>query len=180
MAQFNFFNVMNMKVNLKFVKNTVLAGALFFLFGAGFATAQTPVKVTLLDNTEQNYTVESTGKIWFSGSNLVINTDNTLTPTTIPLSNIRKITFDGSGNTSGVKEVTKNKETISIFPNPTNDYFDIEAEGASSLSVYIYNTKGSQVAKGIYKSGERVNVSNLIPGIYVVVINNQSFKLIKI
>ena len=48
---------------LKYVKDKAIIGSLF-LFGAGLAYGQTPVKVTLLNGSEQFYSVQSTGKLW--------------------------------------------------------------------------------------------------------------------
>lgn len=162
---------------LKHQKNKALVGALF-LFSAGWAHGQTDVKVTLLNNTEQVYSVEASGKLWFSNSNLIINANDVAAQITIPLSDIRIITFDDN-TTTGISETIKNKETVSIFPNPASDYFDIIASNSTKLNVRIFNTNGAQVASGIYESGKRVDVSRLSAGIYVVVVNNQSFKLIK-
>ncbi len=168
-----------MNIYLEYIKSKVFPGTLFLLLSAGWAYGQTEVKVTLLDNTEQTYSVEAAGKLWFNGSNLVVNTDGSATPVSIPLSDIRKITFDGEENTTGVTEVAISKTTINIFPNPADNYFMLKAPDAVKLNVRIFNTNGSQVAGGMYESGGRVDIRHLTPGIYVVVVNDQSFKLIK-
>lgn len=163
---------------LKYVKDKAIIGSLF-LFGAGLAYGQTPVKVTLLNSSEQFYSVQSTGKLWFDDSNLILNIDEVTVEATIPLSDIRKITFE-ERNTSGVSTVVKDTETIRIFPNPASDYFDLVSSDSEKLNVRIFNTNGLQVESGVYESGKRVDVSHLNTGIYVVVVNNQSFKFIKL
>ena len=168
-----------MKVGLNFKKSVMLAGILLLLFGASLAQEQTTIKLTIHDNTEQNYAIEHTGKLWFDNNNLIINVDNSKAPISIPLSSIRKITFDGNGNTIGVNEVDTNKETILIFPNPAISYFDLKTSGTEKLNVRIFNTNGLLVENGTYMDGSRVDISHLTAGIYVIVVNNQSFRLIK-
>lgn len=168
-----------MKVNLTSQRNKVITVALFFLFGVGLTYGQTTVKVTLLDNTEQSYSVEPDGKLWFNNSDLIINPNNLTDPITVSLSDIRKITFKDNENTTGIREVVKTKADIHIFPNPTHNYFDIQSSGTEKLNVHIFNTNGTLVTNGTYVAGNRVDISHLTTGVYIVVINNQSFKLIK-
>ena len=164
---------------LNLVRSKGFATSLLLLFAAKFASGQTAVKVTFFNQTEQNYLIDSSGKIWFDSNNLIINTTNVAAQTTIPIADIRKITFDGDSTTTGINKVTANNEAISILPNPASNYFKIESSGGKNLDVRIYNTSGAQVASGTYASGNQVDISYLTTGIYVVVINKQSFKLIK-
>ncbi len=169
-----------MKLNLYLLRTMTLTGMLFFLFYINRAVGQTNVKVTYLDNTEQDYSVNADGKLYFNSSNLIINTDQTTAPTTIPLSVIRKITFDQNGGTSSISEVSQGKADIRIFPNPADNYFELKTSRQDALKVHIYNTNGIVVSSGTYTDGSRVDISSLTTGIYVVVINNQSFKLAKL
>ncbi|MCZ2101244.1 MAG: T9SS type A sorting domain-containing protein [Chitinophagales bacterium] len=165
------------RINFQSIK--VMAAGFIFVFGAGIVSAQTTVKVTLLDNSEQNYAVVPDGKLWFDQGQFVINKDHDAAPITIPISTIRKITFGGDGDTSSVHELANDKTDIHIFPNPANDYFELKTAVSEKLLVRIYNTNGVLVASNTFANGDRVDISQLSLGIYVVVINNQSFKLIK-
>lgn len=107
----------------------------------------------------------------------MINVDGVATPVSIPLSTIRTVTFDGS--TTGIANVANDNESIIIFPNPAENYFEVESAGTKKMIVRIFNTAGLQVAEGIYTSGSRIDITSLAKGIYIVVINNQSFKLTK-
>ncbi len=168
-----------MIVDVMTLRIKVAICTLLFLFGAGWAHGQTTVKVMLHDSSEQSYSVEANGKLWFNSNSLVINTDNTGTEITIPLSDIRRITMEGTGGGTGINEVVKSQENIRIYPNPASSYFEVEASGHEKLNVRIFNTNGTLVASDTYTSGSRVNIAHLTTGIYVVVVNNQSFKLIK-
>lgn len=165
------------RLNFQNIKAAV--AALIFVFSVAIASGQTTVKVTLLDNSEQNYAVVPDGKLWFDQGQFVINKDNSAAPITIPISTIRKITFGGEGDTSSVHELSNDKTDIRIFPNPANDYFELKTAVSEKLLVRIYNTNGVLVASNTFANGDQVDISQLSLGIYVVVINNQSFKLIK-
>jgi len=169
-----------MKRHFRSFKKSVLAGTLFFLFGAGSALGQqTGVTVTLQNNSQQTYWVKNYGKLWFSSNDLVVNADGVATAVNIPLATIRKITFDTSGNTTSIATATSQNGSIQIYPNPAANYIDLDAPGATALQVRIYNTLGAQVAGGAFRHGGRVDISGLTPGLYVVIVNNQSFKLVK-
>ncbi len=166
-----------MKIHLKTHRSKVVATALFCLFSVGIALGQQSVKVTLQNNSVQVYSVDPDGKLWFNNSTLMINVDGVATPVSIPLSTIRTVTFDGS--TTGIANVANDNESIIIFPNPAENYFEVESAGTKKMIVRIFNTAGLQVAEGIYTSGSRIDITSLAKGIYIVVINNQSFKLTK-
>ncbi len=163
--------------HLKQHGNKLLIGFLL-LFGAGFLHGQTGVKLNLMDNSELNFTVETSGKLWFDNNHLIINADNVLTQESIPLSNIRKITFVEPGTTD-LSELALHAETILIYPNPANDNFNLLSSCTDKLNVRIFNTNGEQVANGSYESGNSIDISHLNAGLYVIIVNNQSFKLIK-
>ena len=149
------------------------------LFNVIFAFGQSEVKVTLWDNTEQTFSVEPSGKLWFDISDLIINTDNVVARINISLSEIRKITLKERDPTSGSYETSDNTSSIHISPNPAGDYFDLIATGDIQINVRIFDTNGAQVASGKYESGNKVNIAHLKKGLYVVIVNNQSFNLIK-
>ncbi|HIK68165.1 MAG TPA: T9SS type A sorting domain-containing protein [Flavobacteriales bacterium] len=62
-------------------------------------------------------------------------------------------------------------KVLKVYPNPSNDYINIEFENYDVLSNYIYiiNSLGSEV-KRVYQTGDivRINVSDLPSGIYFI------------
>jgi hypothetical protein len=62
--------------------------------------------------------------------------------------------------------------SFKVFPNPTNDYINIEGElpEKSSLAKFaLMNTSGQSVAQGIYKgSPMSLSVQGLARGVYVL------------
>jgi len=79
------------------------------------------------------------------------------------------------------------KEKISIFPNPANDYLRINGINDKKAHVVIYNTLGSVVFDNDIQSGDApINIKKLNKGLYIMKVstssNNsdvQSFKIIK-
>ncbi len=71
----------------------------------------------------------------------------------------------------GVKEQTKNKISLKLYPNPTKDKLFIESEIESTQYINITNTLGQVMASILVKEKE-IDVSSLPKGIYFI-----SFKL---
>lgn len=164
--------------HLKFKKGKILTIVLF-MFYTSFIHGQTLVTITYVNDSNYIYSLSPSGKLWFSSTELIINTSDTNSPIYIPILEIRKITFNDNDPNTESNQIVKNNETISIYPNPTNDYFDIVAPNYSKLKISIFDTNGAMLISEIYENEKRVDVSNLSKGIYIVVVNNQSFKLIK-
>ncbi|MDR2123027.1 MAG: DUF5074 domain-containing protein [Flavobacteriaceae bacterium] len=80
-------------------------------------------------------------------------------------------------STLGIDEVER-RNSLPLYPNPFADYFFIEAKKANILSVYSVN--GVKVLEQNLKEGEnRVDVSHLSGGIYLIKANDQTYKVIK-
>lgn len=67
---------------------------------------------------------------------------------------------------------------ISIFPNPTTDYFEISADN-SIATVEIYNIVGKKVVSFKHSEGNPYDVSTLRNGLYVVRVLNRRGELVK-
>lgn len=73
---------------------------------------------------------------------------------------------------TGIKEIEK--EMISIYPNPTNDFIHINAPLKNDYQFNITNMIGQIVKSNILKGGEKeINVSELPTGIYFLTINTK-------
>jgi hypothetical protein len=76
--------------------------------------------------------------------------------------------------TSSGKDI-KN-EAFSVSPNPAKDVITIHAQkGVAS----IYNSNGKLEIAQSLEENKQVNINSLQPGMYVVVVNGESFKIIK-
>ena len=149
---------------------------IFLMFASVFGFAQTGVKIKYYTGTEQGFNVSASGKLYFSGDNLLVKSEANSTETSIPVSIIQKITF--TDEVLATHNVGLNKSNLQLYPNPSTDYIRIKSE-AKSLDVKIYNLEGKLLVSGTYKSDEDINASKLNAGIYLVQANGVTLKFIK-
>ena len=160
--------------NLKLLSKSV---SVFLLLSALFSFAQTGIKVTCYTGTTQDYTVETSGKLYFSGNNLLIKTSNTANNVSIPTNIIRKITFTTAS--LATQEVGLNESKFKLYPNPSADFIRISSDKKDKISVKIYSVSGQLIHQGTYLPDENINISNLRMGFYFIQANETTFKLIK-
>lgn len=150
---------------------------LLLLFIATCSFAQTGVQVTYYDGNVQNYSVATTGKLYFDADNLFVKTDGSAAaPTTIPVSLIRKIAFTTALATQAFAENAKN---LTLYPNPGGEYVRIKSETVKNLETKIYSLTGQLVKQGNYQSDENIDISALSPGLYFVQVNGSTLKFSK-
>ncbi len=79
---------------------------------------------------------------------------------------IKQVDFDGKVSYSPIKSVKINEVSskISIFPNPTADF--VEVEGDAIESIVVYNELGHQM--NVKVDGNRVDLSQLPNGLFVI------------
>ncbi len=148
----------------------------FLMFAGVFTFAQTGVKIKYYTGTEQGFNVTASGKLYFSGDNLLVKPEATSTETSIPVSIIRKITF--TDEILATQNVGLNRKNLQLYPNPSTDFIRIKSE-KKSLDVKIYSLEGKLVVSGTYKSDQDINVSKLNAGVYLVQANGVTIKFIK-
>ena len=69
---------------------------------------------------------------------------------------------------------------IKIFPNPTSDFITINSLDKGNLSYSVFSTIGKMVMNGnINTSNPKINISNLEPQLYILMIGGSSHKIIK-
>lgn len=149
---------------------------IFLMFIGVFTFAQTGVKIKYYTGTEQGFNVSSSGKLYFSGDNLLVKSEANSTETSIPVSIIQKITF--TDEVLATQEIGANKSNLQLYPNPSTNYIRIKSE-SKSLTVKIYSTSGQLVLSGNYKSDEDINVYKFNAGVYLVQANGVTIKFIK-
>lgn len=78
-------------------------------------------------------------------------------------------------------ENTIDNSFVSVSPNPTNDYINLQFSSLAPFEVYIYNLQGAIVRK--ITNEKIINVGNLANGIYLLNIksknNTLTYKLLK-
>ncbi|MBN2775673.1 MAG: T9SS type A sorting domain-containing protein, partial [Prolixibacteraceae bacterium] len=74
-----------------------------------------------------------------------------------------------------VTEAPLNREQIlSVYPNPTNNFINIETGGNDLHVVSLYNLTGEQIMKKQFSSKIRLQVENLSHGIYLLKIESEN------
>ncbi|WP_267406906.1 MULTISPECIES: T9SS type A sorting domain-containing protein [unclassified Chryseobacterium] len=149
---------------------------ILFLF-ALFSFAQTGIKITYLNGTSQDYTISTTGKLYFSGNNLLVKTNSSANDITIPTNIVRKLTFTTA--TLATQEIGLNKNQIKLYPNPSSHIIKITSDKKEVLNVKIYSTEGRLILNGTYQPNQDIDISTFKEGFYLVQVNNTTLKLIK-
>ena len=91
---------------------------------------------------------------------------SSVTPNGSPM--IRLI-FDSNfwGGTSAIKNLTEDKNNITVYPNPTNAYLNISSERNTLFNISIANMLGETV-KSEQSVSNQINISQLQNGIYLL------------
>lgn len=152
-----------------FVVCMVLTGILSF--------AQTTIKVTYYTGATQDYTIDTSGKLYFSGSNLLVKTTSAAGNVSIPTNIIQKITFISSN--LATQEITQHKSKLRLYPNPSTDFIKISSDVKEKINVKIYSLSGNLVLKGTFQPDEEINISSLHAGFYLVKADQNTLKMIK-
>ena len=82
--------------------------------------------------------------------------------------------YDRNKHQSQTTNIKDNTNSINYYPNPAKDYIYIN--GANNDYVEIYDIMGRLVKQSI---GNRIDISSLISGIYVLRIGEENIKIIK-
>jgi hypothetical protein len=67
---------------------------------------------------------------------------------------------------------------IQLYPNPVAQYFQLK-NAINGAKFQIVSTMGSVVKEGNLNNGNSIDVSQLIPGVYFITIENQTLKFVK-
>lgn len=150
---------------------------LLLFFSAAFSFAQTTIKITYYTGSTQDYTIAASGKLYFSGSNLLVKTSGSASNISIPTGIIKKITFTSA--VLATQKIDAHKDQIKLYPNPSADFITITSDKKEALKIKIYSAEGRLVLNGTYQSGEAIDISSFREGFYVVQANTTTLKLIK-
>lgn len=136
--------------------------------------AQTKVTLTFQNASTQEIEVSAAGKIYFSDNYMFID-DGTALPYSFAVGDIRKMTFD---EVASVNDITT--ETFKVYPNPVHNELYISGNDFQAHPYQLFSADGRLLLQGESREGEPVNVSALPTGLYILKINNTSFKISKL
>jgi hypothetical protein len=86
-----------------------------------------------------------------------------------------KTTIITVNSTTDVAEAVS--ESLRLYPSPTNGLFTVETPFAEKQNLEIFNTLGERVLSMQITAKQQIDLSGTEPGIYTVVISNESKKI---
>jgi len=166
-----------MKQHRRKTTRFLLALALLWLAVAmsNDAEAQTSLTVRFADGTSQDYVIP-TGGIYFDGDSVMhIQTASGLVSHRVD--EVRSVVFQ---NSNAINDATFETGKIVLYPNPSKEYITIEGGFEGSQNVVIYSVSGTAVLQGDYRNGDKIDVSALHKGFYIVKIGINALKMYKL
>lgn len=160
------------------MKRNSIYGALLLsasLF-SGSAFADTKMTVVTRDGAEDEISVTENGFIFFKDNfmNVVAKADDSKT-VTYDLSLIQKVLF---GDSQSAVKVLGEGEMV-LYPTVATTQVFL-ANAADNLNeVSIVDAAGRQVATVSLSAGNAINISGLVPGVYILKAGNANFKFQK-
>jgi len=77
--------------------------------------------------------------------------------------------------------LTETTEKLSVYPNPVNEIINIQNAPEGTSTVKIYRMEGVMVlSEQVSKGNLSIDVSSLTKGFYLLTLNGQAFKFIKL
>ncbi len=161
-------------------KNKLLAGLIAFLVLPAFCRAeqQEGMVIYLTDGTKQEMAFSGIRKLTFADNQFgVVGTSEGATDANFAYSSVRKIVFDLKS--AGVGKVEASAQWV-VSPNPVVSQLSVVGyDAAEAASVAIYSMDG-QLRRSIANwDGTPINVESLPSGIYLLTLNDQTFKFVK-
>ena len=85
-----------------------------------------------------------------------------------------------SCQTTAVSEEITQEKTITIFPNPVQDFLTIEMDNISNQVFHLYSITGQTISSGQIDAGQKtIDLSSLLPNSYILKIGNHSIRFVK-
>lgn len=162
------------------MKNSYLFVGLLLTAGLCFvnrAAAQNSLILKLNDGTDKGIPLNGLNKITFSAGSMVVAKADTGSESYL-LSDIRKMTF---GLFSGIEEITVDKATLCVYPNPASTYIKLNNVAAErEFNVTIFRIDGVQVlTQKLQSDYDVIHIGQLSKGIYLLKVQNQILKFTK-
>lgn len=118
--------------------------------------------------------LQDVNKMTFEGGNIVVN--HRFGSQDYALNKVLSIKFTDEEQTpTSIKEIVGKKDLLSVIAGEQS----IRINGATSGHVSIWAVSGQQLYDNRNWRGEEISISHLQRGIYIITINNSSFKFKK-
>lgn len=168
------FKTFTMKKKLKLSLFLLL---LLLIRGFNPAIAQNLV-IESIDGNEDIKAISNIQKMAFSGFDLLLNLNDN-TDLSFQLSTVRKIYFSSVLTNIDEFSSSTNTYSISIYPNPTQDYLYFTNLVDDDVVATIYGIDGNLLVQKSISGSANIDVSGLEKGLYILKVKNQALKFIK-
>jgi hypothetical protein len=139
--------------------------------------AQQSLIIKFNDGTNKGTLVSSLNKITFATGNMLVKKTDTTTDSYV-MSTLNRMSF---GIYSAVPELTTSQTELRVYPNPATSYIKLKNYTIDSeLHVAVYSVDGTLVISNYLTSNsDRIDVSSLRNGMYLLKVNEKTIKFIK-
>ena len=162
-------------MRLKFYPIVAVA---FMFVGYSNVNAEKTMQIHLYETgsepVEHSLSVISKIKFDANGFNLIGQDESIID--SFDFSNVKKISFI---NESSVESLIKSK--LLVTPNPVRDDLVIKgAESVKDAELNLYSITGNHIMRINSWNGESIDVSHLPTGIYIINLNSETIKFVKL
>lgn len=138
--------------------------------------AQNNLVVRFKSGTQSFSLLSTVDRITFSGGSLLLKKTDASTSSLL-LSDISRLTF---GLYSEVNEITADQTGLGIYPSPATHYINLLNAPQGEIVIMIFGLDGTTLMNKKLNSGMRqVDISSLAKGLYLLKVNNTTFKFVK-
>ena len=129
--------------------------------------------VTTLDGTTMEYFINKDTKVTIEKPNLVIETENVVL--TYELESMKNVRYGKKFVTDGIHSTTLSDNQPFTLEDETLFFKDLP----ENTKIGIYTTDGKTIVSRQCSGDASLPLNNLTAGIYLVKINNESYKILK-
>jgi hypothetical protein len=151
-----------------------------FIFYLAFSThwlqAQNNLVVRFKNGTQSVSLLSTVDRITFSAGSLLLKKTDASTSSLL-LSDINRLTF---GLYSAINEITADQTGLAIYPSPATHYINLLNAPQGEIVIVIFGLDGTTLMNEKLNSGMRqMDISGLAKGLYLLKVNNTTFKFLK-
>jgi len=166
---------MKKRILSDFYLRLLLSGLLFSSFSFS-AFSEQGLKIKQGSGTVSSFSYTNARKLVFVNETMSVLSSAGSVSGTFTLNTVSNISF-GEVASSSVRQNFQ-ESSLSVYPNPAIDFITVRGVDSGLLS--IYSVVGAKVYETqLLDSNEKINVSALSSGIYILSVNGKSFKFNK-
>ena len=143
------------------------------------AGAQTRIRVNFTDGTNAEYVIPATDGIYFSfvANDTLLQFESNMGQQSFSVSTVRSIAFPDNNS---IDDATLESRTLTLYPNPAKSYITIDGGNDGPQLLTIYSAAGVAVLQGQFRKGDKIDVSQLKRGFYIVKFGTNALKMYKL